>query len=87
MYKDIYSKEIVRKLIKLKKKDKRHYAIVRRKIDQIISNPEHRYKDLHYDMKGVKRVHVGHFVLVFATDHKEKIVSFEDYDHHDNIYH
>ncbi len=86
MYRDEYSEEITRKLTKLNKKDHRHYTIVRKKIDQILANPEHRFKDLHYTMKGIKRVHISHFVLIFTINHVKKIVSFEDYDHHDNIY-
>ena len=86
MYSDSYSEEIVKKLKKLKKKDPQHYSIVRKKMDQILASPEHSYKLLHYDMKGIKRVHIGHFVLVFVIDHVKKIVSFEDYDHHDIIY-
>ena len=86
MYVDRYSEEIVKKLKKLKKKDPKQYSTVRKKMEQILSNPEHRRKDLHYDLKGIKRVHIGHFVLVFAVDDVKKIISFEDYDHHDNIY-
>ena len=86
MYIDRYSEEIVKKLKKLKKKDPKQYSTVRKKMEQILSNPEHRHKDLHYDMKGIKRVHIGHFVLVFTVDDAKKIISFEDYDHHDNIY-
>jgi len=86
MYSDFYSEEITRKLFKLKKKDIRHYIIVRKKMDQILTNPEHSYKELRYGMKGVQRVHLGHFVLIFRINHAEKIISFEDYDHHDNIY-
>lgn len=86
IYRDLYSELITRKLIKLKKKDKTHYEMVRNKMDQILENPEHRLKSLHYDMKGVQRVHIGHFVLVFKIDHVNKTISFEDYDHHDNIY-
>lgn len=37
-------------------------------------------------MKDRKRVHIGHFVLTFIIDHPNKVVSFEDYDHHDKIY-
>ena len=37
-------------------------------------------------MKESKRVHIGHFVLVFSYDKSNDFVSFEDYDHHDNIY-
>lgn len=86
MYKDLYSETITRKFSKLKKKDHLQYSIALKKMDQIIDNPKHRYKDLHYSMKGIKRVHMGHFVLIFRIDHKEKTVTFEDYDHHDNIY-
>ena len=86
MYVDSYSEEITRKLAKLKKKDPVHYSKVRNKIDSILENPGHSYKFLHYDMKGILRAHIGHFVLVFVIDHKNKTVSFEDYDHHDNIY-
>lgn len=86
MYTDRYSEDIVRKLIKIKKKDVKHYQNVRKKMDWILANPKHRYKDLHYTMKGVKRVHIGHFVLTFIIDHVNKTISFEDYDHHDNVY-
>ncbi|MEK6860887.1 MAG: hypothetical protein AABY07_02850 [Nanoarchaeota archaeon] len=86
MYADSYSEEITKKLSKLKKKDSKHYEIVRKKMDWILANPEHRYKDLHYSMKGLKRIHIGHFILAFKIDHENKIVSFEDYDHHDKIY-
>ena len=86
MYLDKYSEEITRKLAKLKKKDSKRYQIVRKKMDQILASPEHKHKDLHYGLKGVERVHLGHFVLTFTVDHVNKIISFEDYDHHDNIY-
>ena len=55
-------------------------------MDWVLNNPEHRYKDLQYSMKGIKRIHIGHFVLTFIINHNKKIVSFEDYDHHDKIY-
>lgn len=86
MYRDSYSKEITRKLTKLKKKDPSHYFRVRKKMDSILEEPSHSYKFLTRDMKGVNRVHLGHFVLVFVVDHQNKVVSFEDYDHHDVIY-
>ena len=37
-------------------------------------------------MKYSKRVHIGHFVLVFSHDKNRNFVFFEDYDHHDKIY-
>lgn len=86
MYIDLYSEEITKKLSKLRKKDPNHFLIVRKKMDKILSNPLHSYKYLHHDMKGANRVHIGSFVLVFEIDHNKKIVSFEDYDHHDSTY-
>ncbi len=86
MYKDLYSEEITKKLAKLRKKDPNHFSKVMKKIDFILANPKHSYKFLHHTMKGINRVHLGHFVLAFVIDYKKKIISFEDYDHHDKIY-
>ena len=86
MYIDKYSEEITKKLSKLKKKDAKHYEIVRKKVDWILKHPYHRYKFLSHGLKGIQRIHIGHFVLIFTIDHVNKVVSFEDYDHHDNIY-
>ena len=79
--------ELYKKLVKLSKKDKKSYEAVMRKIDEVVnsSNVEH-YKNLRYNMKDSKRVHMGHFVLVFSYDPSKDFISFEDYDHHDNIY-
>ena len=38
------------------------------------------------NMKDSKRVHIGHFVLVFQFDKKTDTILFDDFDHHDNIY-
>jgi mRNA-degrading endonuclease RelE of RelBE toxin-antitoxin system len=86
LYTGQYSEEITLKLAKLKKKDPKQHQTVFKKMDWILANPNHRYKDLHHSMKGLQRVHLGHFVLVFRIDHAKKVVSFEDYDHHDKIY-
>ena len=86
MYKDLYSEEITKKLAKLKKKDSATYSQVRKKMDSILANPSHSYKFLTQEMKGLNRVHLGHFVLVFLINHQQKTVSFEDYGHHDIIY-
>ena len=86
MYKDSYSEELVKKLAKLKKKDPVEYLQLRKKMDSILADPQSSYKFLRHDMKGLNRVHLGHFVLVFKIDHQQQIVFFEDYDHHDEIY-
>ena len=72
---------------KLSKKDKKLYEQLLKKINEIIDceNIEH-YKNLKYNMKDSKRVHVGHFVLVFQYSISSDTVNFDDFDHHDKIY-
>ena len=79
--------ELEKILKKLFKKDKKLYDQVIKKIEEVVSSydVEH-YKNLRYDMKDSKRTHIGHFVLVFSYDKNKNFVSFEDFDHHDNIY-
>jgi len=74
-------------LKKLSKKDNQLYERVLKKIDEVIKsdNVEH-YKNLRFDMSDKKRVHVGHFVLVFKFDKTNNIILFSDFDHHDVIY-
>lgn len=72
-------------LEKLYKKDKIKYETVMKKIEEIVNstNLDH-YKNLRYNLKDSKRVHLGHFVLVFRIVGNK--VYFDDFDHHDNIY-
>jgi len=74
-------------LVKLSKKDKSLYEQVIKKIDEIINSYDiEHYKNLRYNMKDSKRVHIGHFVLVFQYDKSTNTIDFDDFDHHDNIY-
>jgi len=72
---------------KLSKRDKTLYEQLLKKINGIITceNVEH-YKNLRYNMKDSKRVHIDHFVLVFQYDVPIDMINFDDFDHHDNIY-
>lgn len=72
-------------LKKLSKKNKNQYSQILKKIEEIIncSDPNH-YKNLRNVMKEYKRVHIGHFVLIFRF--VGETIYFEDYDHHDKIY-
>jgi len=77
-------KEIMKKL---SKKNKPLYERLLNKIDEVINcaDVEH-YKNLKYDMKESKRVHIGHFVLVFQYNKTMNTINFDDFDHHDKIY-
>lgn len=87
----MYSYEIVPSLQqilnKLSKKDKSMYERILKKIEEIINSEDvEHYKNLRYNMKDKKGVHVGHFVLVFKYIKSEDKVAFLDFDHHDKIY-
>ena len=74
-------------LFKLSKKDSLIHQRVMKKIKEIVNSFDiESYKNLRHDMKNYKRVHVGHFVLIFRFEKEDNLVVFEDFDHHDKIY-
>jgi YafQ family addiction module toxin component len=76
-----------RKFKKLSVKNPKQILILDEKIDEICRNPFHKYKNLRYDQREFKRVHIDKsFVLIFRIDHNSKTVIFCDYDHHDRVY-
>ena len=70
-------------LAKLSVKDKALYYRVLKKIDEIANSSDH-YKNLRYDMKEYKRVHIGHFVLIFK--YSDDYIYFSNLKHHNYIY-
>ncbi len=81
------SKNFDRILIKLQKKDKQLYENLLNKMNEVLNSIDiEHYKNLKYNMKDFKRVHIGHFVLVFKYDKLNDFIFFDDFDHHDNIY-
>ena len=72
---------------KLAKKDIKQLKIIDKKIKEIRLHPYHIYKFLRKPLQNFNRVHIDKsFVLVFSVDETTKTITFEDYDHHDNIY-
>ena len=87
MYPYDYSEKLQKILNKLSKKSKDLYEQILNKIEEIINSGDvEHYKNLKYDLKEFKGVHIGHFVLVFRYDKNQNSISFEDFDHHDKIY-
>jgi YafQ family addiction module toxin component len=75
-----------KKFDKISKRDFQIIKIIRKKIQEVIQNPQH-YKNLRAPLNKFKRIHVAKsFVLIFQVDEKNKIVKFYDLDHHDRIY-
>lgn len=74
-------------LNKLSKRDRALYEQVLKKIEEVITEADvGHYKNLRYDLKDKKRVHIGNFVLIFSYVKAENKIVFSDFDHHDNIY-
>ncbi|MAG38176.1 type II toxin-antitoxin system mRNA interferase toxin, RelE/StbE family [Candidatus Pacearchaeota archaeon] len=74
------------KFLKIKKKDKLHSEIIKRKINHILENP-YQFKPLRNEMAGIRRVHIGKsFVLTYEILENDKTIKLLDYDHHDKIF-
>ena len=87
MYKFDVSENLEKILNKLSKKDKDLYNQILKKIDEVINSKDvEHYKNLRYNVKDSKRVHIGHFVLIFQYKKEENLILFDDFNHHDNIY-
>jgi len=77
--------ELISTLEKLAKRDKRLYTAVQKKLLQIIENPYHG-KPLKEKLKGKRRAHIGHFVLIYRINEREHKVIFLEFAHHDEAY-
>ncbi len=81
------SKEFDKILDKLQRKDNQLYENLLNKMNEVLNSVDiEHYKNLRYDMKEFKRVHIGHFVLVFKFDKMNNLIFFSDFYHHDDIY-
>ncbi len=87
MFNSEYSEHLLEVTRKLSKKDKTLYEQLLKKIEEIKNSYDiEHYKNLRYNMKDSKRVHIGHFVLVFQFNKTTNTIFFDDFDHHNNIY-
>ena len=55
------------------------------KVAQIVERPLH-YKPLRAPLHGVRRVHIGPFVLLFEPDESREVVRLLRLAHHDEAY-
>jgi YafQ family addiction module toxin component len=71
---------------KMSKKDKETKQAIDKKVKQIIENP-FRFKPLRKPLQGFRRAHImKSFVLVYSIKEKEKIITLNEFSHHDNVY-
>jgi YafQ family addiction module toxin component len=87
MYNYQISNQLLKDLVKLSKKNQKVYELVLKKIDEIryADSIEH-YKNLKHGLKELKRVHIGHYVLLFRYDKPTDTIVFESFKHHDKAY-
>ncbi len=79
--------DLKKTLEKLYKKDRNTYEAVIEKMTEVAESPDpEHYKNLKYELKELKRVHIGHFVLTFSYNKHKDFLIFVDYEHHDNVY-
>jgi len=80
-----FSEDMSEKLRRLYKTDRLLYKRLEKKVDELKENPE-MGKPMESYLKGSWRVHIGHFVLMYTIDRKNKVVEFYKLEHHDKVY-
>lgn len=82
-YKIEFSTEFEKSFKKLKKKDKVLFERIKKKLLEIVKNPE-KFKPLRNVLAGYRRIQFGSFVLIFTIE--GDVVRIISLDHHDKAY-
>lgn len=82
-YHAVFSPDFEKALRRMKKRDRAMFDRVGKKIEEILEEPDV-YKPLRHRLKGLRRVHIGPFVVIFEV--KGPAVEFLILDHHGNAY-
>lgn len=85
MYSLEIEEEVSKTFEKLLKKDRKQLEAVNKKIEQVLSNPS-QFKPLRHPLEGLRRVHVGSFVLIYQVIENPPTVRIVKYTHHDQAY-
>lgn len=85
MYKLKIEDAVYKEFKKLAKKDKEQLKSINKKIEQIQADPL-QFKPLKHPLEGLRRVHIGSFVLIYETLENPKTVHILKYTHHDKAY-
>lgn len=83
VFKPYFSENFNKILKRVKKKDKEIFQRISENIFKIINNPLCG-KPLRNVLKNYRRIHIGHFVLIYEIANTE--IRFLDFDHHDKVY-
>lgn len=77
--------EVSKTFKRLLKKDRKQLEAINKKIEQILSDP-FQFKPLRYPLDGLRRVHIGSFVLIYKVTENPSTVKIVKYRHHDEAY-
>lgn len=77
--------KVYKEFKKLAKKDRSQLEAVYKEIEQILSDP-FQFKPLRHPLEGLRRVHIGPFVLIYEIFESTKTVRVVKYKHHDQAY-
>jgi addiction module RelE/StbE family toxin len=70
---------------KMWRKDPARFGQIEKKLIELAENPEIG-KPLKKPLRGFWRLHIGHFVLMYKIDRKNRKITLVDYAHHDEVY-
>jgi len=77
--------EVLKIFKKLSKKDKKQLETINKKIQQILTDP-YQFKPLKHPLEGLRRVHIGSFVLIYEIIENPDKIRVLKYKHHDLAY-
>ena len=84
-YQVILSPDFEKETKVLFKKDPVLFGRFKKTVNSILANPECG-KPLRNVLKGLRRVHIGHFVLIYEIDTTNEIITFLKFSPHDKAY-
>ena len=70
---------------KMWQKDSARFGQIEKKLLELAENPEIG-KPLKQPLKGLWRLHIGHYILIYRIDRKNQKILLVDYSHHDEAY-
>ncbi len=85
MYSLEIEEEVSKPFRKLLKKDRVQLEAINKKISQILIDP-YQFKPLKYPLDGLRRVHIGPYILIYRVIENSATVQIIKYAHHDEAY-
>jgi addiction module RelE/StbE family toxin len=85
MYAIVPNPDVESTFRKMGKKDAARFGQLIKKLGELGENPEIG-KPLRHPMLGLRRLHIGHYVLTYKFEKKKGLITLVDFAHHDDVY-